>query len=384
MSRYQLVAVGVAIVGGVIGLIGAVSDVDHFFHIYFLAIMFWLQIALGCLGVVLLLNLLSSPWGFAVRRIAEAGARTLPLVALLFLPVLLGMGRIFPWAEAGAVVDGNKGLYLTPGFFVLRAVLYFAIWIVLAYVLTGWSYTQDTSRDPNGLTRRAQPIALLGMILYFLTTTFAAFDWLMSIEKDWFSSIIGWLFIAQQVLATVPLIILILAALWNKGVLSLLTVPQTLVDLGSLLLVGLLAWTYLSYIQYIVIWSGNLDKISWYVTRSNGVYGGIVIFMAIFHAVAFLLLIIPGLKQYRSIMISVAALLLVMRFVEMYWFIMPSLSESFAPRWWDLALVLAFGGGWFAVFLWSLAGHPLVPLKHPQLPKAVAAPDEEAEAKIAV
>jgi hypothetical protein len=385
VNRLQLGAVGVAVIGLIFGLIGAASDTDHFFHIYFLALMFWLQIALGCLGVVLLLNLLSSPWGFAIRRIAEAGARTLPLLALLFLPVLLSLGRIFPWAEPGVVTEGNKGLFMTPALFTLRAIIYFAIWISLAYVLTAWSYAQDTSRDPQAITRRAHPVAMIGMILYFLTTTFAAFDWMMSIEKGWFSSVIGWLYISQQILATVPLIVVVLGTLWNRSPLSKLAVQQTLVDLGSLMLVGLLLWTYLSYIQYIVIWTGNLqDKITWYIARSEGGWAGFVVFLAIFHMVCFVLLIIPGLKQYKSIMLTIAGLLLVLRFVELYWFIMPSMMDTFAPRWWDVMLVVALGGAWFAVFLWSLNSHALLPVNHPELPKSLAAPDEQAEAQIAV
>lgn len=385
VSLPQLGAVGAAIVGLILGLIGAASDVDHFFHIYFLAFMFWLQIALGCLAVVLLLNVLSSPWGFAVRRIAEAGARTLPLLAVLFLPILLGMDRIFYWAEADAAVGGNKGLFMTPAFFTVRAILYFAVWSALSILLTSWSYSQDRSSDAEGLRRRAHPIAILGIILFFLTTTFAAFDWLMSIEKDWFTSVIGWLSNSQQFLAAVPLMLLVLGSLWNRGKLSTLTTRQVLTDLGSLLIVGVLLWAYLSFIQFIVIWTGNLEsKAGWYIVRSTGGWVGFPIFLAIFHAIIFLMLVIPGLKQSKGVMLSIAGGLLVLRFIELYWFIMPSLSAAFAPQWWDVALVVAIGGAWFALFTWSLNNHPLLPVKHPHLPSSLQAADDDAQAQIAV
>jgi hypothetical protein len=385
VSFVQIGAIAVAVIGLILGLIGATSDADHFFQVYFLAFLFWLQIALGCLGVVLLLNVLSSPWGFAIRRIAEAGARTLPLLGVLFLPILLGMGRIFPWAEAGAVVEGNKGLFMTPGLFTLRAIIYFAIWIALAYLLTTWSYSQDRSSDPEAIRRRAHPVAILGIILFFLTTTFAAFDWMMSIEKGWFSSVIGWLFVSQQILSAIPFVILVLGTLWDRNPLAKIAMKQVLIDLGSLMLVGLLLWAYLSYIQYIVIWSGNLpEKIQWYVTRSAGGWEGFVIFMAIFHAIIFLMLIIPGLKQIKGVMLAIAGVLLVLRFIEMYWLIMPSMNERFSPLWWDITLVIAFGGAFLAVFLWSLNGNPLIPVKHPELPKALKEADDDAQAQIAV
>jgi hypothetical protein len=385
VSYVQIGAIGIAAVGLILGLIGAASNTDHFFQVYFLAFLFWLQIALGCLGLVLLLNVLSSPWGFTIRRIAEAGARTLPLLGVLFLPVLLGMERIFPWAKPGVVVEGNKGLFMTPGLFTLRAVIYFAIWIALAYLLTTWSYSQDRSSDPEAIRRRAHPIAILGIILYFLTTTFAAFDWMMSVEKGWFSSIIGWLFVSQQFLSAVPFVVLVLGTLWDRKPLAKIVTKQVLIDLGSLMLVGLLLWAYLSYIQYIVIWSGNLpEKIQWYVTRSAGGWEGFVIFMAIFHALIFLLLIIPGLKQSRGVLLGIAGGLLLLRFIETYWLIMPSMSDRFAPLWWDVTLVIAFGGAFAAVFTWSLNSNPLIPIKHPELPKALQEAVEDAQAQIAV
>lgn len=385
VSNFQIGAIGVAVVGLILGLIGATGDIDHFFQVYFLAFLFWLQIALGCLGTVLLLNVLSSPWGFAIRRIAEAGARTLPLLGLLFLPIVLGMGRIFPWAEPGVVVEGNKGLFMTPGLFTLRAIIYFAIWISLSYVLTSWSYSQDRSSNPEAIRRRAHPVAIGGIILFFLTTTFAAFDWMMSVEKGWFSTVIGWLFVSQQILSAIPFMILVLGALWERNPLAKVVTKQVMIDLGSLLVVGVLLWAYLSYIQYIVIWSGNLpEKIQWYVTRSAGGWEGFVIFMAIFHAIIFLMLILPGLKQIRAVLLAIAGGLLVLRFIEMYWLIMPAMNANFAPRWWDLALLLALGGAFMAVFLWSLNSNPLIPVKHPELPKALQEADDDAQAQIAV
>lgn len=376
--RTLIIALAVAGFGLVIGLLGLASEVDHFFHIYFLAFVFWLQVALGCLGIVLLLNILDNPWGFAIRRLAEAGARTMPLLGLLFLPLLLGLDRIFPWATPGNVT-GNQEAYFNTGFFIVRAFIYFAVWIVLSLLLTTWSYQHDESGNA-ALLRRGRLLAIIGSILYFLTTTFASFDWLMSVEVKWFSSAFGWLWVSQMVLSAFPLIFLFVGLLRRMEPIRSIVAPRVQTDLGVLMFVSLLVWLYMFYIQYAVIWSGNLPKyITWYITRNTGTWSGFVFFVAIFHIVAFILLLLPGLKRVWGVMLGVAALLFIMRFVDLYWMLMPSLIGDFSLRWWDIGMPLAIGGVWFALFLWTLSSNRLVPVKHPELQKVLATHEAEAE-----
>lgn len=375
LAPVQIGALVFAAVGIVLGLIGGVTDLDHFFQIYFMAFLFWLQASLGCLAAVMLVNIVTSPWSLSIRRVAEAGARTLPLMAVLFIPLLLGLDRIFPWAAADAAYEGNKAAYYETGFVVVRSIIYLTIWTLLAYVLPYWSYRHDDTADPV-LMQRSYVVSIVGMLVFFLTTTFAAFDWVMSIEKGWFSSVIGWLFVSQQVLMALPLMFIVLMWLAERSPLSRIVSERVQIDLSALMLVALMAWMYLSYMQFVVIWSGNLsDKVSWFAIRSVGAWNVFVVVMVAGHALAFLTLVTPGLKRIRPLMLSVAGLLLVLRVVDIYWVIMPSYTGEFAPRWWDLTLLIGFGGAWVALFVWSLTRQALVPINHPELEQAMIPQD---------
>ncbi|NDJ84911.1 MAG: hypothetical protein GYB66_03405 [Chloroflexi bacterium] len=375
-SIIQIVALAVAVFGVIIGLIGAASDSDHFYQVYMFAFLFWLQLALGCLALLLLSNVFDARWSFAIRRLAGAGARTLPLLALLSIPLLVSQEEIFPWAADGVELEDGKEIYLTQGFFALRTILYFAIWIALAFTLTEWSYANDDDPDERR-TRRIKSLSIAGIILFFLSATFAAFDWSLSLNYESFSSIYGWLAISQGALAAMAFIILMLALFWNEEPLVRIASPRAVGDIGSLLLVAFLVWVYLSFIQYIVMWSGNIpDKVNWYVQRTTGDWEGFATVMVLFHFIPFLLLLVPGLKRMRGVLAAIAGLILFLRVIEMYWTVMPVFSPDLEIEWWDISLILGFGGFWFALFIWFATRKALVP-NDPALDIVLAHPDRQ-------
>lgn len=376
-SLFQIAALALALIGIVLSIFGAASDLDHFFQIYLVGFLLLLQIALGCLGLVLLLNIVGGRWGFSLWRIAAAGARTLPLLALMFIPLLFGLDRVYGWAVEGAVLEGGKATYLQNGFFIIRALVYFVVWIALAYLLTQWSYEHDRSGN-DILVRRSVPVSVIGMILYFITCTFAAFDWAMSLDKDWFSSVFGWLFMSQQALAALAFLIIVLAFFWDREPLKAVVNERAFGDIGALLLVALMVWLYLSFIQFVVIWSGNLpDKGLWYVQRTTGGWDGLALFMTLFHFLPLILLLIPGLKQVRSVLLTIAVLLLILRFVDLFWVVMPSFLPEFTLNWVDFVLPVGLGALWLAFFEWLLGQHALIPLNHPEFEKTMTYDKED-------
>lgn len=365
-TYFQIGALFVALAGIVLGLVGSAEDGDHFFQVYLFAFLFWLQLALGCLALLMLATVFNSRWSYSIRRLAGAGARTLPLLALLSIPLLVSQDQVFPWAAEGVELEDGKEIYLTEGFFAIRTVIYFVIWIALAYGLTEWSYMNDTSGDEAHL-RRTRQLSIAGIVLYFLTATFAAFDWSLSLNYESFSSIYGWLAMSQQGLAAMAFLILVLALFWDRAPMAQVTTPRAISDLAALLLVSLLVWAYLNFMQYIVMWSGNIpDKVNWYAQRTTGGWDGLAQFMILFHAIAFVLLLVPGLQRMRWVLVSIAGALLALRLLEIYWIVMPpSMAELDGAQSWDPTLIFGFGGLWVAFFVWSLTRVPLVPVNDP-------------------
>lgn len=379
LNRTQLVALVVALLGIVFSMVGAFSDIDHFFRSYLVAFLFWTEVSLGCLALLMLVNIVNGRWSFAIKRFAAAGARTLPLMAIIAIPLLFGLSRIYPWAVEGWAEGelANDKLFLSTPLVIIRAVIYFIVWIGLAYAITNLSYRHDETGDET-VMRRMQRLSVVGMILYFITASFAAIDWTMSLNDHWYSSVFGWLTISRQVLAGIALVIVVLALFWGRAAIARVVNQRVLVDLGAILLASLLTWIYLSFTQFFVMWAGSLpSKVEWYVQRSTGTWSGLVVFLFLFHGIALLLLLTPGLKRVRPVVFSLAGLLLLLRLAELFWVVMPVFSENFSLQWWDLALPFAFGGLWVALFMWSLGSHSLVPEKDPALQRALTGHEEE-------
>ena len=246
----------------------------QFFHSYLLAYVFWIGIALGSLAIVMVQHVAGGAWGVVIRRILESSTRTLPLMAILFLPILLGMHDLYHWSHREAVGENEilrlQSGYFNVGFFIVRAVIYFAIWGTLIYFLNKWSAEQDQTADIR-LANRMQTLSGPGIVLFALTVTFAAVDWVMSLDPEWYSTIFGILFMGGWGLSALSFTIAVAVLLANREPLRGVLAPRHFHDLGKLLLAFVMLWAYFNLSQFLIIWWGNLpEEVPWYLRRMTG------------------------------------------------------------------------------------------------------------------
>jgi len=372
MSRMETIQRN-ALIAAVVGIIGCIAGVllqpGRFFASYLLSFVFWSNISLGFLAVTMLHHMTSGRWSFLIVRISEAGMRVLPVLALLFVPLLFGLVDLYPWiSHAENPVIASRGSYLNVPFFIIRSILYFAIWIAMAFLLSRWSRRQDASADP-ALTRSLRLLSAPGLVVYALTATFAAVDWTMSLQPEWSSTIYGMLAMTGQVLAALAIAAVALRLLSRSGPLADVVAPRPLNDLGNMILAFVILWAYMSFSQFLIIWAGNLpDEIPWYLRRLGAGWRTVGLLLIIFHfGVPFFLLLMRRNKRALRMLAAIAIGLLVMRMVDVYWVVMPGAVTSGATaNWTDLAAFLAVGGVWVAWFMRQLKGAPLLPLHDPR------------------
>jgi hypothetical protein len=337
-SRVALLA---AVAGGAACVLGAFLDPDRFFPAYLVALLLWTGVATGCLAIGLLHHLVGGRWGRLVRTPIWAGARTLPYLALLFLPLLLGLRHLYPWARADAVsLTPAKRAYLNPAFFTARMFGYLAIW----WILARWLVRRRGTPSP-----RARLASGWGLVVLAFTITFAAIDWCMSIEPHWYSTMLGLLFCAGALLGGFSVAVVVTGRA-RRGKPS-----ERFIDIGNLLLTFVMVWAYFSFSQYLIIWSGNLpEEIPWYVHRSAGGWALVAGALALFHfAVPFLLLLSRDFKRRPERLAWLAVALLALRWLDLVWTVKPSFPSS--VDWLDVAAPIAVGGFWAVPFLRGIA-----------------------------
>lgn len=381
LQRLQRPALWVALAGLALAAVGAFLDLEQFWRSYVLAYVFWLELALGCLGLTMLHHLVGGRWSALIRRLMETGAMTLPLMAILFVPLLLGLTTLYPWTDPAHVLQSQplqqKSLYLNLPFFLIRAALYFAVWIGLAVLLNRWSLAQDHTGDA-ALATRMRRLSAVGMILYVLTATFAGYDWLMSLEPEWFSSIYGLLFLAGQGLAALALAIIGLRFLAN-GNSAGQDWTQSFNDLGNFLLGFVMIWAYFSFSQFLIIWSANLpEEAIWYYHRSQGGWLAVGLILIVFHlALPFFLLLSRRVKRRAQWLTALAVLILAARWVDLFWHIVPAFApDGVHVHWLDFVILIAMGGGWMAIFIRQWAGKSPLPRHDPHLGDTYERQDE--------
>lgn len=369
---------------GVLGLAvlgaGALLDREQFFRSYLVAFMFWGGVAFGCFGLVALNHIAGGRWGIVIRRICEAGMRTLPLVTVLFVPILFGMHELYEWTHADhvahdPVLQFKASWYLNTTYFVIRAIIYFTILLVMARAMLRVSAEQDATGKVDTV-RRLQMLGRGAIILYVLLMTFAAVDWMMSIEPHWYSTIYGLLVVAGQVLSAFAFAIVILTLLAEHDPVARVANSERFHDLGKMLLAFVMVYAYFAFSQFLIIWSGNIpEETPWYLKRIGGGWVVLAILLPAFHFfLPFFVLLSRKLKQNPRRLIVVALLMLLMRLLDLYWMIMPAFSPGvFALHWMDVAAVLGVGGVWLAAFLWQFQGRPVLPLHDPALPLEASA-----------
>lgn len=363
------------IVGVVFTLLLAVGfflNRDQFFHSYLFAFSFWAGISVGSLALLMLQHMTGGGWGLVIRRVLEAATRTLPLVLILFVPIVLGAHRIYKWTDAHEIAEhpvlAEKSKYLNLSFFTVRAAIYFGIWLALAYFLNRWSLLQDRTADRK-YTKNMRVLSGPGMVLFVFTVTFASIDWFMSLSWEWSSTIYGFIFVAAWALSALAFTIAVMAALSKHEPMNNVVAQLHFQDLGKLLLALVMLWSYFAFSQFLIIWSGNLpEEISWYRPRILGAWGAIALAVIVLHfAFPFLFLLSRSFKRHAGKLVIVAVLILVMRLVDLFWMIAPNfLPEGFHVSWMDLVAPIALGGLWLGVFARALTKRALIPINDPQ------------------
>jgi hypothetical protein len=351
---------------------GVFFDRQQFFRSYLTAYVFWLGVPLGCLGLLMIHHLVGGTWGFVIQRLLESAIRTFPVMALLFLPLLFGLPDLFVWARPEAVAADpilqQKALYLNVPSFIVRAALYFAIWILVGSFLTKWSQQQDRTADA-GLTQSLQTLSGPGLVLYGLTVTFSAIDWVMSLEPRWYSTIYGMIFMVSHGLVALAFVIGVAYFLSRREPLSQVAAPWVFQDLGNLLLAFVMLWAYLSFSQFLLVWVENLQhEIPWYLHRMIGGWGALGVGLIVLQfALPFLLLLSRAVKRKAAMLCCVALGIALMHQIEIFWFVAPTFHPGgFSLHWTAVLAPIGIGGVWFAAFLAQLKGRALLPFHDPR------------------
>jgi hypothetical protein len=373
-----LVLCGIGLVGLIIGFFTV--DRETFMQSYLIGFMFWSGITIGSMAMLMVQYLSGGGWGLFARRVFEASARALPMLALLFVPIALSLPVLYPWARPDALADPKialKAAYLNPTFFYIRAALYFAIWMALTFTLTRWSKEQDDNpvRLPGPKDGRMRVLSGPGLVLYMLTITFMSVDWVMSLEPHFTSTIWGILTLGGQGLSTLAFSILVLAALSRFKPVSELASEGNFHDLGKLMLAFVMLWAYFNVSQFIIIYQGNLpEEIPWYIDRITGSWAPVAVLVLVGHFVLpFTLLLSRNWKRKGNTLARIAMFMLVMRVVDMIWTIGPIFRRSGSTlSWLDFAAVLGLGALWLLVFFRNLGARALVPAHDPYFEDALA------------
>ncbi len=377
-----------ALIAGGVGLalcaVGFVFDRGHFFRSWLNAYMLFLGIALGSTALIMVQHLSGGAWG-VFRRVFEASSRTLPLLALLFVPILFGTVDLYPWAHPDLVASdhiiAHRAPYLNQTFWIARAIVYFVGWITLSQVLSRLSRTQDTGDLSVNMT--LQRVSGAGLVFYALSITFAGIDWIMALNPHWYSTLFGFLLMAGQGLSAFAFTIVISRYLVGREPMSALLKPSHFHDLGKLMFAFVMLYAYFNFSQYLLTYAANLvEEIPYMIARINGGWQYMALFLAIFHfAVPWLVLLSRDVKRTPHRLVIVAFWMLFMRYVDLNMMISPEFSTTghnlhfeagehtshFFIHWLDLAAPLAIGGLWLSMFFTQLSQRPLLAAGDPYL-----------------
>jgi hypothetical protein len=362
------------VVGGVFAVIAvvlALKQPDEFYRAYLLGFMCWLGVALGSMAILMIRHLTGGGWGMVIRRILGAAMRTLPLLAILFIPVILGIRRLYIWAQPlGNIQDKHlrehleqiTQTYLTVNGFIVRAVFYFAIWNLLSFLLTKWSKQQDSPNVPDNVGR-FRTVSGPGLILYGFTISFAAIDWIMSLDPSWVSTIFGLIILIGEVLTAMCFAVVVERILFNYKPMSEMLTPDFVHDHGKWMLTFIMVWAYFSFSQWLIIWAGNLPaEITFYLTRINGGWGTIGMILVLFgFVVPFAMLLSRPFKRDIRRLVWLAVWLMLIRYLDLFWIIEPNFSKTLSVTLADVVVPIAIGGIWLWYFFRNLAALPLLP-----------------------
>jgi hypothetical protein len=356
---------------------GAEGGMDSLLETYLVSFAFFLSISLGALFFVLLQHCTRAGWSVVVRRVAEAVAANVWLMAILAVPVILGMHRLYHWADAGAAAHdpllASKTGFLNPTFFVIRLVIYFAIWGVMASFLHRTSVAQDVSGDP-ALTLRMERLSAPGMVLFALSLNFAAFDLLMSLDPHWYSTIFGVYYFAASVVGFLAVMPKILYAIQARGILKNAVTVEHYHDVGKLLFAFIVFWAYIAFSQYMLIWYGNLpEETEWFLKRQTGEWTTVSLILIFGHfLIPFLLLVSRMIKRRPLLLAITGSYVALMCWIDIYWLVIPEFSPGVARfGLLDVLCALGMGGLYSGAVVLRLKKHSVIAEKDPRLEESL-------------
>lgn len=354
--------------GAALSIAGLFIDKTSFASSYLVAFLFWLGITIGCLPLIMLHHLADGGWGYPLRKVLETVVSQLPLMALAFVPVYLLLPVLYPWARPELVAHDAilqlKGGYLNAPGYLTRAILYFVIWMGLAFFLIQASKTFSKTFS-DGLRATLQRVSGAGIIVYALSSTFASVDWGMSLEPHWFSTIYGVLFIAGQTLLGFGFAVASVVLLAKGEPLHSVLTTERSHDMGKLFFAFIMFWAYISLSQFIIIWNGNLaEETPWYIVRFSNGWQILSILLPFCHfLIPFLLLLSRYRKRAPVRLLRVVVFVLAVRWFDLNWLIKPALYPSIHFHWLDVTCFAAIGGLWLYLFFGKLQKENLV-LEH--------------------
>ncbi|MDF1544280.1 MAG: hypothetical protein P1R58_04165 [bacterium] len=371
----------IALVLGILGLAasayGYTSDHGQFFHSWMVSFVFWLTVGLGALFFTLIHYLANARWSVVLRRFSEAVGLTLPLMALFFIPILFGMHDLFHWSHEEVVASDHllsgKASYLNSGFFIIRSVGYFVIWGLVSWLLYAKSGQQEQGHSEKWLSS-VRRISAPGIILFAVTITFASFDWLMSLDPHWYSTIFGVYIFSGALLGFLAFAIILNRFVYSQNILRGIITDNHYHDLGKLMFGFIIFWAYMGFSQYFLIWYANIpEETVWFLDRWVGSWKDFSLLLIFGHfAVPFVLLLTRWSKRSPIMLPLVALLLLVMHWVDLYWLVFPSYTPDGVHLSWQDAASLIGIGGIFVWFVWGrYTSRPLIPIKDPDLGTSV-------------
>lgn len=371
-----------ALIIGALGLLasafGYFTDPGQFFYSYLTAFVFWVSLGLGALFFTMLHHLTSATWSVALRRVSESAMLVLPMMIVFFIPIAFGLHDLFSWSHEDLVATDHllqlKEPYLNVTFFLIRTGIYFTVWFFLTRTLYRLSLKQDSSPSDSLYTRMRQ-VSAPGMVLFALTLTFAAFDWLMSLSPHWYSTIFGVYVFVGSLLAALAFMTLLALYLRSNGIMADKITVEHYHDLGKLLFAFMVFWAYIAFSQYFLIWYGNIpEETLWFHQRWEGSWKVVTLMIVFGHfCLPFLALITRAAKRNLKFLGVVAVWMLFIHWVDLYWIIMPNMGVHQAAgaavvepgyhlSWMDLTTMVGIGG----IFLWMFWGRftaqPIAPI----------------------
>jgi hypothetical protein len=371
--------------GGLVGVLGILGVLamgagrpQQMFAAWLVAFLYFLSLALGALYLVLIFHAVQAGWGVVVRRLAEIGASTIPLFALLFVPIVLGMRSLYPWTVPGAADHDPllrwKAPYLNPEFFLVRAGLYFAIWSILALAWARASRRQDVTGD-LAISERLRRFSGPALLLLALTQTFASFDWIMSLTPAWYSTIFGVYFFAGAFVSAAALLSVVVVLLQRAGLLREAIGVGHLHDLGKLVFAFSCFWAYIAFSQFFLIWYGNIpEETIWYRARLDGSWKTASAILAVGHFIIPFFFFMGRTMKRRPLTLALgASWVLLMHLLDIHWLVMPTIRKGVAaPSPLEIVAFLGVGGIFVAAAGWMMQRQPLVPVKDPRLPESLS------------